>query len=319
VPSALESLRSLSVLVADSGDLDAIGRLRPDEATTNPSLILAAARERRYWPIVERALAGKAAEDADELVERLAVSFGVEILGRIRGRVSTEVSPRHSFDAARTMAQARRIVARYARAGFGPDRVLVKVAATWEGIRAAERLEREGICCNMTLVFSLVQAVACAEAGVTVISPFVGRIWDWHCRARGVSDIPIAEDPGVASVVRIYEWCKRHGSPTRVMAASFRKVEQVLALAGCDLLTVSPELLDKLAALPGPVERRLSPPPPQSGVALAPPLAEPEFRWRLNEDAMASDKLAEGIRRFDADARKLAELAAELAAARRAA
>jgi transaldolase len=247
------------------------------------------------------------------------VLFGREILERIPGRVSTEVDARLSFDAEGSIAKARRFAELYESAGVPRARILIKLASTWEGIRAAGRLEREGIHCNMTLLFSFAQAAACADAGVSLISPFVGRIYDWHKAARKVEDIPIAEDPGVASVTRIYHYYKKFGYATQVMGASFRKVEQVLALAGCDALTIAPELLEKLARAEGPVERRLSP-----GDAARQPLErlaldEKAYRWRHNEDAMAVDKLAEGIRRFDADARKLEQAVLALVDERRAA
>jgi len=233
------------------------------------------------------------------------VNFGREILTHIAGRVSTEVEARLSFDTEASIAKARRLVSMYETAGVNRDRVLIKLAATWEGIRAAERLEREGIHCNMTLLFSFAQAVACADAGVTLISPFVGRIYDWHLKARKADDIPVEDDPGVASVVRIYNYCKKHGYATQVMGASFRKTAQILALAGCDLLTIAPDLLEKLAAAPGDVERKLSPEQANRQSIEKIRLDEKAFRWMHNGDAMAVEKLAEGIRRFDADARKL--------------
>jgi transaldolase len=217
------------------------------------------------------------------------------------------------------MARAKRLIALYEKHGVSRERVLIKLASTWEGIRAAEKLEREGIHCNMTLLFSFAQAVACAEAGVTLISPFVGRIYDWHRAARKVEDIAVEDDPGVASVTAIYTYYKKHGYKTQVMGASFRKTEQILALAGCDLLTIAPDLLEKLAKTPGPVERRLSPEAAKKSNAAKLQLDEASFRWLHNEDAMATDKLAEGIRRFDADARKLERLIISLAAATQAA
>jgi transaldolase len=228
--------------------------------------------------------------------------------------VSTEVDPRASFDTEATLVRARRLIDRYAAAGIGRERVLIKVASTWEGIRAAEQLERDGVHCNLTLLFSFAQAAACADAGVTLISPFVGRIYDWYCKTRGVADIPDDDDPGVASVTRIYRYYKRHGYATEVMGASFRKIGQIERLAGCDLMTISPELLDALAALPGDLPRRLfADDLGSTDERLS--LDQPAFRWRHNEDAMAVDKLADGIRRFDVDARALErELAAALGA-----
>jgi len=300
----LESLRRHSIVVADTGDIDAVARWRPQDATTNPSLLLAAAREARFAHLVEEAVA-RARGDAAAAMDWLFVLFGREILGHIAGRVSTEVDARLSFDAEASIAKARRLAELYQQAGVPRERVLIKVASTWEGIRAAERLEREAIHCNLTLLFSFAQAAACADAGVTLISPFVGRIYDWHKAARKAEDIPLAEDPGVASAARIYGYFKRHGYRTQVMGASFRKTGQILALAGCDLLTIAPELLEKLAAAEGEVPRRLSAESAAAQGAERLRLDEKAFRWQHNEDAMAVEKLAEGIRRFDADARKL--------------
>ena len=314
----LESLRQHSTVVADTGDIDAVARWRPQDATTNPSLLLAAAQDARYRPLVEDALSrGKGA--AAPTLEWLFVLFGREILKHVQGRVSTEVDARLSFDTDATMAKARRFIELYAEAGVPRERVLIKVSTTWEGIRAAERLEREGIHCNLTLLFSFAQAVACAEAGVTLISPFVGRIYDWHKAARKVDDIPIAEDPGVASVARIYRYYKKFGYATQVMGASFRKTGQIVALAGCDLLTIAPDLLGKLAAAQGELERRLSPEEAREHALERISLDEKAYRWLHNEDAMAVDKLADGIRRFDADARKLEQFVLPLVKERRAA
>jgi transaldolase len=243
------------------------------------------------------------------------VNFGREILKYIPGRVSTEVDARLSFDTERSIEKARRFIQLYERAGVARERVLIKLASTWEGIRAAEKLEREQIHCNMTLLFSFAQAAACADAGVTLISPFVGRIYDWHRAARKVEDIPVDDDPGVASVTRIYNYYKKHGYKTQVMGASFRKTGQILALAGCDLLTIAPELLEKLSNAEGDVPRRLSPEKAKAEPLDKVKLDEKAFRWMHNEDAMATEKLAEGIRRFDADARKLEKLLTSLAAA----
>jgi len=314
----LDSLRQHSVVVADTGDIDAVARWRPQDATTNPSLLLAAAQDTRYRPLVEDAMSrGKGA--AEPTLEWLFVLFGREILKHVQGRVSTEVDARLSFDTDATMAKARRFIELYAEAGVPRERVLIKVSTTWEGIRAAERLEREGIHCNLTLLFSFAQAVACAQAGVTLISPFVGRIYDWHKAARKVDDIPIAEDPGVASVARIYRYYKKFGYATQVMGASFRKTGQIVALAGCDLLTIAPDLLSKLAAAQGGLERRLSPEEAREHALERISLDEKAYRWLHNEDAMAVDKLADGIRRFDADARKLEQFVLSLVKERRAA
>jgi len=302
MPSQLDSLKKYSLVVADSGDIDAVARWKPQDATTNPSLLLAASQDPRYRALL----------DAD--MDRMFVNFGREILKHVAGRVSTEVDARLSFDKEKSVQKARRFIELYEQAGVSRNRILIKLASTWEGIRAAEQLEREGIHCNLTLLFSFAQAVACAEAGVTLISPFVGRIYDWYKAARKADDIPLAEDPGVASVVRIYNYYKRHGYPTQVMGASFRKTGQILALAGCDLLTIAPDLLEKLSSTPGEIERKLSPQAAPDVKKVT--LDEKTFRWEHNEDAMATEKLAEGIRKFDADARKLEKLvAAALAAA----
>jgi len=243
------------------------------------------------------------------------VNFGCEILKHIPGRVSTEVDARLSFDTAKSVEKARRFISLYEKAGVKRSRVLIKLASTWEGIKAAQELERGGIHCNMTLLFSFAQAAACADAGVTLISPFVGRIYDWHRQQRKVDDIEISEDPGVASVVRIYNFYKKHGYKTQVMGASFRKTGQILALAGCDLLTIAPDLLEKLSGAQGEVPRKLSPEKAKAQSIEKVNLDEKAFRWEHNQDAMATDKLAEGIRRFDADARKLEKLIISLAAA----
>jgi transaldolase len=301
--SQLDSLRQHSLVVADTGDIEAVARWKPQDATTNPSLLLACAEEPRFRHLIDR--------DVDQVF----VNFGREILKHIPGRVSTEVDARLSFDGAKSIDKARRFIALYEKAGVSRERVLIKLAATWEGIKAARELEREGIRCNMTLLFSFAQAVACADAGVTLISPFVGRIYDWHKQQKKVDDIPIEEDPGVASVVRIYNYYKKHGYATQVMGASFRKTGQILALAGCDLLTIAPDLLEKLSKTWAEVPRMLSPDAARRSDLQKVSLDEKAFRWQHNEDAMATDKLAEGIRRFDADARKLEKLITSLSAA----
>jgi transaldolase len=311
MPNHLDSLKKYSLVVADTGDIEAVAKWRPQDATTNPSLLLTSAEDPRYRHLVDEAI--KAARgDAGLTMDWLFVLFGREILKYVAGRVSTEVDARLSFDIEKSIEKARRLIGFYEKAGVSRERVLIKLASTWEGARAAEKLEREGIHCNMTLLFSFAQAVACADAGVTLISPFVGRIYDWHKAARKVDDIPIADDPGVASVRRIYAYYKAHGYKTQVMGASFRKTAQILELAGCDLLTIAPELLQKLSQTEGDIPRMLSPGMPSSEKA---PLDEKTFRWQHNDDAMASDKLADGIRRFDADARKLEKLIISLAAA----
>jgi transaldolase len=309
--SQLESLQRHSVIVADTGDLDAIAEFRPRDATTNPSLIFKAAQDARFRSLVEGAIA-RAGGDPGGVIDELFVSFGRRILELVPGRVSTEVDARLSFDTAATLAKARRLIELYEAGGTPRQRVLIKIASTWEGIRAAGQLEREGIHCNLTLLFSFAQAVACAEAGVTLISPFVGRIYDWHRKAGGGADIPPEQDPGVASVRRIYEYYKKFGYATEVMGASFRKTTQILDLAGCDLLTISPDLLGKLRETAGEVPRKLSPADAAAADVRKISLDEPSFRWLHNEDAMATEKLAEGIRAFDADARKLVTLVASL-------
>jgi transaldolase len=299
----LESLKSHSLVVADTGDIEAVARWKPQDATTNPSLLLTSAEDPRFRHLMDRD------------VDRVFINFGCEILKHIPGRVSTEVDARLSFDTAKSIEKARRFISLYEQAGVKRERVLIKLASTWEGIKAAEKLEREGIHCNMTLLFSFAQAVACADAGVTLISPFVGRIYDWHKQQRKVEDIPLDDDPGVASVARIYTYYKKHGYQTQVMGASFRKTGQILALAGCDLLTIAPDLLEKLSKTEGDVPRKLSPDSAKRSDVQKIAMDEKAFRWMHNEDAMATDKLAEGIRRFDADARKLEKLLTSLSAA----
>ena len=312
--SQLDSLRQHSLVVADTGDIEAVARWKPQDATTNPSLLLTSAQDPRYRHLVDAAIK-EARGEASATMDGLFVQFGREILKHVAGRVSTEVDARLSFDTEGSIAKARRFIQLYEKHGVSREKVLIKLASTWEGIRAAEKLEREGIHCNMTLLFSFAQAVACAEAGVTLISPFVGRIYDWHKAARKVDDIPVEDDPGVASVTRIYNYYKKHGYKTQVMGASFRKTEQIVALAGCDLLTIAPDLLDKMSRTPGPLQRKLSADKARGQSIEKLALDEKTFRWLHNDDAMATDKLADGIRRFDADARKLEKLIISLAAA----
>lgn len=319
--SQLDSLQNMTVIVADTGDLDAVAVHRPQDATTNPSLLLQASRKAEYRHHVEEAIGwsksqpGDSAARTEALLDRLSVNFGRAILDLIPGRVSTEVDARLSFDIEGTVSKARRLIELYEAAKVDRERVLIKVAATWEGIRAAARLEKDGIHCNLTLLFSFAQAVACAEAGVTLISPFVGRIYDWYRKDRGVDDIPIAEDPGVESVTRIYHYFKKFDYATQVMGANFRKADQIVELAGCDLLTISPDLLSELAGRPGEVERKLSVEAAKASEIERLDLDEKTFRWLHNGDAMAVEKLADGIRRFDADARKLEAHTASLVAA----
>jgi transaldolase len=312
--STLSRLARHTVLVADTGDIAAIARLAPRDATTNPSLILKAASQPAYAHLLAAAQRGPAGESVAERIDRVLVAFGCEILGHIPGRVSTEVDARLSFDARATVEKARRLIAFYEAQGVDRGRVLIKIAATWEGLRAAELLEREGIACNLTLLFAQVQAEAAAQANATLISPFVGRIYDWHKRAAGgtwdEAAMAGANDPGVRSVRAIYARLKGAGSRTEIMGASFRNTGQILALAGCDLLTIAPDLMDQLAATDAPLERALDPAHVPAGAPIA--LAEPEFRFRLNQDAMATEKLAEGIRLFVADTLKLEALIAAL-------
>ena len=309
--SQLESLKKHTVVVADTGDIAAIAKYRPQDATTNPSLLFKAAQNPEYRPLVEEARAyarGLGLEHAKETVafmDKLAVNFGVEILKLVAGRVSTEVDAMHSFDTEATLEKARQLIELYKKVGIERERILIKVGSTWEGIRAAEQLEKEGIHCNLTLLFSFAQAVACAEAKVTLISPFVGRIYDWYKQSKGVSDIPIEEDPGVASVKRIYDYYKKYGYTTQVMGASFRKVEQITELTGCDLLTISPDLFGKLEAAQGELPVKLSPELAQQSQEPKISLDEKTYRFLHNEDAMAVEKLSDGIRLFYKDARKL--------------
>ena len=311
--NALDRLKTMTIVVADTGDFNAMKAYAPRDATTNPTLILKAVGKPEYRGLLEDTVARHRGEPLDAIVDRLLVRFGREILAIVPGRVSTEVDARLSFDSEATAARARRIVELYAHAGIGPERVLVKVASTWEGIRAAERLEREGIHCNLTLLFGFPQAVACADAGITLISPFVGRIYDWYRKRDGV-DFDGESDPGVGSVRRIHAYFKKFGYPTEVMGASFRNVGQILALAGCDLLTISPELLEQLRGMQAEVPRRLDAQAAQRAPIERVRFDEKRFRYELNEDAMASEKLSEGIRLFVGDARKLDTLISEAAA-----
>ncbi len=301
--SKLDQLKQFTTVVADTGDLDAIARLKPVDATTNPSLLLKAAAMPAYSELLKAALgAGKG--DLGLACDHFAVAVGGEILKIIPGRISTEVDARLSFDTQATLRRAERLIGLYEEAGIGRDRVLIKIASTWEGIRAAEQLEKAGIQCNLTLLFAFAQAQACADAGVFLISPFVGRIYDWYKKTEG-RDFVGADDPGVQSVTRIYNYYKANAYPTVVMGASFRNIGQIEALAGCDRLTISPELLQQLADDQQPLTRVLNP-----GAASEPrqSLAESQFRWGMNEDAMATEKLAEGIRLFARDQEKLEKL-----------
>jgi transaldolase len=312
----LEQLRKYTTVVADTGDFEAMEKFRPTDATTNPSLITTAAQMPAYQELVDGVLKqarnekGEHASDkevAKLAFEHLAVAFGKRILEIIPGRVSTEVDARLSFDTQATIKQARSIIAQYDQAGIGHDRILIKIASTWAGIRAAEVLEKEGIHCNLTLLFGIHQAVACAEAGVTLISPFVGRILDWYKKDTG-KDYQGADDPGVQSVTEIYNYYKKFGHKTEVMGASFRTPGQILELAGCDLLTISPDLLQKLQDSTDKVERKLSPALANDANIERVPVDEASFRFLVNDEAMATEKLAEGIRAFAADAIKLEKL-----------
>ncbi|GHB12132.1 transaldolase [Modicisalibacter luteus] len=304
----LSQLKSMTTVVADTGDLDAIRRFSPTDATTNPSLILQAAQhESRRARMAELA---RESTDIDDAVDAVAVEVGAEISELVPGYVSTEVSARLSFDTQATLARAHSLIERYERRDISRDRILIKVASTWEGIRAAEQLEREGIHTNLTLLFSFAQAQACADAGVTLISPFVGRILDWYKVKEPNADFTGQYDPGVQSVKRIYEHYKGHGYKTVVMGASFRNSGEIEALAGCDRLTISPQLLEELATSEGTLERQLT--ALEAETSPPEPFVESEFRWEMNEDAMATEKLAEGIRKFMGDQRKLEELLAEL-------
>jgi transaldolase len=308
-----ESLKKYTIVVADTGDIDAIARHRPQDATTNPSLLYHTAQMPAYRHLVEeateQAVEGGGGHDqmAEEFIDRLFVLFGGEILKVVPGRVSTEVAASLSFDMAGTVAKARKLISLYEQKGVSRERILIKIASTWEGIRAAEILEKDDIHCNLTLLFSFAQAVACAEAGVTLISPFVGRIYDWYKKEHG--EIAPDQDPGVASVTRIYNYYKKYGYKTQVMGASFRNVNQIVLLAGCDLLTISPELLEELERTEGALDRKLDPAKAQASKDEHLHLDEKTFRWMHNEDAMATEKLAEGIRKFNSDARHLEDYA----------
>jgi transaldolase len=307
--SQLDQLKAHTVVVADTGDFKQLGAYTPRDATTNPSLILKAVSQPAYAPLLAQTVAAHRGQPLDAVVDRVLVRFGCEILNVVPGRVSTEVDARLSFDTAATIARAQRLIALYASEGIPRERVLIKVAATWEGIQAARALEHHGIHCNLTLLFAFCQAVACGEAGVTLISPFVGRIHDWHKKAAGAAwdeaAMAGANDPGVKSVAQIWRYYKKFGIDTEVMGASFRNTGQILALAGCDLLTISPELLGQLQAADAPVTRALDPEQARCCDAHALSFNEASFRYALNEDAMATEKLAEGIRAFAADAVKL--------------
>lgn len=311
----LEQIKKFTTVVADTGDFESIRQFAPTDATTNPSLIYAATQKESYGHFLDEVLTDRrksgltGAAQIDDIIEHLLVRFGSAILEIVPGRVSTETDARFSFDVAGSIEKARRLVQLYADQGIGRERVLIKIASTWEGFEAAEQLQKEGIKCNMTLLFSLPQAVRAAEAKVQLISPFVGRIYDWF-KAANKRDYTGAEDPGVQSVREIYTYYKKFGYETEVMGASFRNTSQILELAGCDLLTISPELMKELAESEEPVERKLTPKQAQSANANRLELDEKKFRCLLNEDAMATEKTAEGIRKFAGDIVKLEKLVA---------
>ena len=305
--SSLDSLKKFTTIVADTGDFESIKQYQPQDATTNPSLILKAALQDEYQHIVDQALTSASSKTTESVMDQLLVLFGLEILKIVPGRVSTEVDARLSFDTAGTIAKAKEIIALYEANGASKDRILIKIASTWEGIKAAEELEKEGIKCNLTLLFSKAQAIACAEANVQLISPFVGRIYDWYKKDTGI-DYSGAEDPGVISVTDIYNYYKKFGYKTEVMGASFRNTGQITELAGCDLLTISPNLLEDLQNSDAEVTQKLNEQDAQASDQEKLSLNEADFRLMFNEDAMATEKTAEGIRGFSADIVKLETL-----------
>ena len=316
--NVLEQLKKFTQVVADTGDFESIKQFKPVDATTNPSLIFSAAQKPQYKGLIQDAVNyGKdkgtnAEEKINEIVDKLSVNFGLEILKIVPRRVSTEVDARLSFDKEASLSKARKLISLYESNGIGREKILIKLASTWEGIKAAEELEKEGIHCNLTLLFSRAQAIACAEAKVQLISPFVGRIYDWYKKERGVDYIPGNEDPGVLSVRYIYNYYKKFGYKTEVMGASFRNTEEITELAGCDLLTISPALLSELENMTNPLERKLDPKAAMHSEITKIHLEEKDFRWYHNEDPMAVEKLAEGIRKFNIDMNKLRELVAAM-------
>ena len=313
----LDQLKKMTTVVADTGDIDAISAYTPTDATTNPSLLYKAAQQPQYEQLLNDAIdyamsrSEQMESRAIDMMDKLAVNFGVEILGIIPGRISTEVDARLSFDTDATIARAESLIGLYKQAGIDTSRILIKIASTWEGIQAAAELERRGIHCNLTLMFSLAQAIAAAEAGATLISPFVGRIMDWYKKAEGVDKYAAADDPGVRSVTTIYNYYKYHGYSTVVMGASFRNSDEILELAGCDLLTISPDLMEELRGAKGEVMRQLDAEKAKSMDIQTIAMHESAFRWMMNEDAMATEKLAEGIRNFAKDAAKLEAFACQ--------
>ena len=314
--TSLDQLKQFTTVVADSGDFRLLETYKPQDATTNPSLILKSVQKDDYRPLLEKTVRDNKGKPIGHIIDELIIAFGQEILKIIPGRVSTEVDARLSFDTAATIDKAHSLIEAYKGYGVDPKRVLIKIASTWEGIRAAEKLQSEGIDCNMTLLFSLSQAVACADAKAKLISPFVGRIYDWYKKNAGADWNEArdggANDPGVVSVKKIYSYYKKFGYPTEVMGASFRTVSQITELAGCDLLTISPDLLQKLADSNDPVTRKLDPAAAKNESIERIAVDESSFRFAMNDEAMATEKLAEGIRAFAADAIKLEKLIVEL-------
>lgn len=303
----LAQLKQYTTIVADTGDFQSMKAFAPQDATTNPSLIFKAVQKDEYKPLLDQIVRTNPQAAVGEIIDQLLVAFGLEILKLVPGRVSTETDARLSFDTTATIVKGRKLIALYEQAGISRERILIKIASTWEGIRAAEILEKEGIHCNMTLLFSLPQAVACAEAGVKLISPFVGRIYDWFKKSTG-QEYRGADDPGVQSVRSIYDYYRYFDYPTEVMGASFRNTSQIIELAGCDLLTISPDLLKQLADSDAPVSRKLTPEKNDKGSIQRLVFNEQAFRLQLNNDAMATEKLAEGIRLFCADTVKLEQI-----------
>ena len=308
--SKLAQLKKHTIVVADTGDFEAIAKYQPKDATTNPSLILKSAKDERYKHLIEEAIQWASQRVSsgsilDLVVHKVFVNFGLEILKVVPGRVSTEVDARFSFDKQKSLSLARSYIAMYEEAGIAKERILIKLAATWEGIEACKELEKEGISCNMTLMFNISQAIAAAEAKATLVSPFVGRIMDFQKKAEGRDTIPAAEDKGVLSVTEIYYYYKKHGYSTEIMGASFRNIDEITALCGCDLLTISPDLLEKLANTEGEVPKILSLEDARKKGGEKVHVDEKKFRWDMNEDVMATEKLAEGIRNFAKDTRSL--------------
>ncbi len=307
----LDQLHQMTTVVADTGDIDSIKQYKPVDATTNPSLLLKAAQQPQYQNLVKDAIkygnkkSSDSTQQIEDILDKIAVNFGAKILDIIPGRISTEVDARLSFKTEDTIQRARKLIGMYKDAGVNRERVLIKIASTWEGIKAGERLEKEGIHCNLTLMFNISQAVACAEAGITLISPFVGRILDWYRKAEGVEGYPATQDPGVLSVSAIYDYFKHFGYTTKVMGASFRNVEEIIELAGCDLLTIAPTLMEALRNRTEKLQRKLNPEEAKNMSIDRIDASESAFRWMMNEDSMATEKLADGIRSFTIDTLKL--------------